>query len=109
MHQLDKYQGTHSPDLPDVIDAEFSVINPPEAYPQVRLVALKLLTIVPILASLSGGLFNFWSVTTGMLGALIYTLVIICLNVALDSTQLKPLAVPMAGIALSVVLIFAGA
>lgn len=94
---------------PDVIDAEYSVVTPTNAYPQMRLAALKLLTITPILASLLGGVSNLWSVTTGMLGALIYTLVMLCINVALDPTQLKPLAVPMAGIALSVVLIFAGA
>jgi hypothetical protein len=103
MSQL-KHYGERSP---AVIDADFRVIDPSEVRARaVRSRAIfRMVCVAPILASMLGGALNLWSGTAAIFGAFAGLGALVALNSMFDPSRLKPLAVPIAGIALAVVLI----
>jgi hypothetical protein len=100
MSQLQRYR-EHTP---DVIDADFRVVEPPTARASRSLPIFRLLTVTPILVAM----FNLWSGNAAMLGAFAGTFALVGLNAMFDPSRLRPLAVPLAVIAALSVLFLVG-
>jgi len=105
MSQLQRYR-EHTP---DVIDADFRVVEPPTARASRSLPIFRLLTVTPILVAMLGGALNLWSGNAAMLGAFAGTFALVGLNATFDHSRLPPVAVPLAVIAaLSVLFLVRG-
>jgi hypothetical protein len=104
MSQLQRYRER----TPDVIDADFRVVETPTASGSRSLPIFRLLLVTPILVAMFGGALNLWSGNAAMLGAFAGTFGLAGLNAMFDPSRLRPLAVPLAVIAALSVLFLVG-
>lgn len=91
----------------DVIDADLRVVEPPARAPQLPPI-FRLLIVTPILVAMFGGALNLWSGNAAMLGAFAGTFALVGVNAMFDPSRLRPLAVPLAGIAALSILFLVG-